>query len=72
MAKLEQKMVDARCRAAQRRWDQMPTDVAKTEFAYELQGWCASMDERGIPVEISIGKIAELLAMLAKANGVKI
>jgi hypothetical protein len=72
MAKLEQKMIEARCRAAQGRWDQMSTDVAKTEFAYELQGWCASMTERGIPLETVLFKIAELLAMLAKANRIAI
>lgn len=72
MPKLDQKTVDARCRAAQNRWDKMPTDVAKTEFAYELQGFCASMNERGIPVKISIAKVAELLALLAKANGIEI
>jgi hypothetical protein len=59
---------EASCRAAQRRFGQLPPEQARLAFASEVQGFVASEVARGTPLGTVIGKVAELLAMVLKAN----
>jgi hypothetical protein len=69
-AKLEQKVIDAGCAAARDRYAAMPADTAKTQFAYEMQGFLAAMSDRHEwPLLVGISKMVELLQIIANANG---
>lgn len=71
MPKVNQKKVDDACAEARDYYMAMTPTEAKNRFAYELQGFLASMNDRGEwPLPLGIRRVVELLDMVAKANDI--
>ena len=68
---LEQTTVDAGCLEARERYMKMSSEDAKKQISYELQGFLACMnDKHEWSLIIGIRKMAELLDMVARQNGI--
>lgn len=68
MSTITQQTVDQACLSAQKRYFAFSAREARTEFAYQLQGFVAAEVERGASLSEACQSIVELLGLLKAAN----